>query len=501
MPAFKATIGIWPLLFVVLALGLAGCSLDDERVSAASPTHTTPPAPAFATSTFGLPTPLVATAGSRPFVANPTTLSVSTTSLPSITTTSKATLAIKTRPAAPTKPIGASPNLSITIGPPVYRPEDVAANVADGLNKQIETRATGMPQNLEQVKSKLKSLLLEIKATGPDEPIEAADLEAEGHLDIIATASQNWTAQPVQVADPGFVLVLHQVNGAWTGLVYRKPPEAGLQTDFSHPVLLKVVNLNKSRYPQIVFSEQHCSNLSCTSAVRVLSWYGNKWYDLTPAVPEMENVKRVGFENRDNDGSLVLVISGGVTEAADAGPQRRRTEIYRYDATSTAFRLSETTFEASNYLYFRILDGNEALARQHYDDAIAYYIDAVYNDKLKLWATEQGNSFDGQQSERTALVAFGRFRLGIAYLLKGERQKASDIFNVALNRDGDYKLWTQAFIAPYQDHSVTATVAEGCASALKLSQQRPDLIQPLNKFGYANPLFKPEDICPPLAAK
>ena len=358
-----------------------------------------------------------------------------------------------------------------------------------------------MPQNLEAVKSKLKSLLLEMKATGPDEPIEAADLEADGHLDIIATFSQSWSAPPVQVSDPGYVLVLHQVNGAWTGLVYRKPSEDGVQTDFSQPVLLKVVNLNKSRYPQVVFSEQHCSGLSCTTAVRVLSWYGNKWYDLTPVVPEMENVERVGFENRDNDGSLVLVISGGVTKAADAGPQRRRTEIYRYDAASTSFRLSETTFEASDYLYFRILDGNEALARQHYDDAIAYYIDAVYNDKLKLWAQVQGGSFDVQEGERAGLVAFGRFRLGIAYLLKGERQKASDIFNVALNRDGDYKLWTQAFIAPYQDHSATATVAEGCASTLKLSQQHPELIQPLNKFGYANPLFKPEDICPPLAGK
>jgi hypothetical protein len=337
-----------------------------------------------------------------------------------------------------------------------------------------------------------------MNATGPDEVIASADLSANGHLDLIATFAKSWSTPPNTTADLGYLLVLHNTDGLWTSHVFSKPDNPNQATAFTHPSLINATNLIKAKYPQIIFTELRCTSISCATVVHIVSWYDNKWVDLTPVVPQMENVDKISFADKDSNGMLALVLSGGLTKAPDAGPQRRRTEVYSYNPTSAAFQLSDTSYEASAYLYFKVLNGNDALLHQNYDYALGYYTDAVNNNGLKLWSQEQGASQDQVLAEHEVLVAFARFRLGITYLLKGDRQKASDTFALGLSQDGDYKGWIEAFIGPYQAHPETATIVAACAAATLYSQQHPELIAPLNKFGYNNPLFKPEDICPPL---
>jgi Tfp pilus assembly protein PilF len=97
------------------------------------------------------------------------------------------------------------------------------------------------------------------------------------------------------------------------------------------------------------------------------------------------------------------------------------------------------------------------------------------------------------------LTAFARFRLALAYALSDDRANANQTLQTAIATDGKYSGWATAFSGAFQASKTptsSAAAKEGCVAAVKFSQQNPVLIEGLNQFGYANPTFKPEDICP-----
>lgn len=480
----------WPLVILICLL-LAGCG-DDVRIGSPAATPAvvaTHPIPILFT-----PTAVIAAAGSHPFTPLPTSTPPPATPTVVATPTSKSSVGPEFSPTR----AAATPLPKLTGKTPALptKPDDAATAIANYLNQQADTKPDTLPKNLDLVEGKLKALLLSWKATGPNETVMGADLNKDGQLELVTTFAQTWNPRPSDAADPGYLLVLQPDKNSWKPFLYRKTATAnGQQSDFSHPSLLAVISMTKRKYPEIAFSETSCNGTGCTSDVHIVNWYGGKWYDLTPLVPEMQNAQKISFENVDNNDILALEMTGGVVNTLEAGPQRARTDIYRYDAASSTFHLSETTYAASDYLYFRVQDGNEALLKQNYDVAIAAYQTAIADPSLKIWAQVENLPPDQVKTEHDALVALARFRLGITYLLKGNRQQASDTFAAALKQDNVYAGWTQAFIAPYQAHPTTATVSDGCAAAVQYSQQHPALVQPFNNFGYNAPLFQPQDIC------
>jgi len=97
-------------------------------------------------------------------------------------------------------------------------------------------------------------------------------------------------------------------------------------------------------------------------------------------------------------------------------------------------------------------------------------------------------------NEREDLQAFARFRVVVAYALLGDIDKAraarDDLF--ANHRGHVYEIVGSTFFGNYALHDIAA----GCASVTRLAEKRDDVLAVLSDFGYANPDFKAEDVCP-----
>jgi hypothetical protein len=380
----------------------------------------------------------------------------------------------------------------------VTNPTTLSKNIADWLNKQPETLPT-KEGGTELARDRLRDLLLLWKAIGLQSPVEIADLDGDGSGELIATIAESWSDVPGYHADAGFLLVLKGSKTGWSSFVLRSrdlDPKA--EFDFAHPIIVKVGNLIGDKQVQIVFSEQSCGASTCTLTIHVVDWNG-KFTNLTPQTPALPTAQ-VSFEQKTGDTTTTIVLTGGTIGSVGAGPQRQATEFWRWDAATKAYKLAETRFASSFYLYYRVLDGNMALDKGDYATAIDLYNGALTDTTLKLWFSDSQGKPEQIQQEKEVLTAFSRFRLALAYALNNDRSHTLTTLQEAIAKDGKYGGWAKAFSPIFESSKSLGPLAvkEGCAAAVKFSLSNRNLIDAMNQFGYANPTFKPEDICPVL---
>jgi len=116
-----------------------------------------------------------------------------------------------------------------------------------------------------------------------------------------------------------------------------------------------------------------------------------------------------------------LRMYGGIVGSMGAGPQRARTEVY--DWNGSLYALKETTYDESDFLYFKVLDANAAFSAGDYTRAIALYQEAIDNEDLRAW-----RDWDDQgQQEKDDLRAFARYRLVVVYVLVNDLANAEAV--------------------------------------------------------------------------
>ncbi len=427
-------------------------------------------------------------------------------SLPGVTFAAPTTAPITTRTVPPTPTYRPSPTPQLPNLPAIptfspAKPEGLVKTVTTWLNQQKDAlpAAENGPEN---ARVRLRDLLVNWKFIGAEVPLFTGDLDGDGKLEIVATVADDWTRFPSSISGYGLVLVLKSNNNGWAGSTLKqadlKPQKNPNRDEFVYPKLEKVDDLNSDKKAEIVFSELYCGASTCTTTLHVLDWASSKFTDLTPEVPVMPSAK-VSFE--PGDIGTTILFSGGGFGSVGAGLQRGRTEYWRWDAASKTFKLVETKYEVSYYLFHRVIDGNLALDKANYPTAITLYSGALTDSTLKLWFNESQGTPQQIQDEKDILTAFARFRLALAYALSEDRANATQTLQTAIAKDGKYSGWATAFSGAFQASkapTASAAAKEGCVEAVKFSKQNPGLIEGLNQFGYANPTFKPEDICPTL---
>ena len=139
-----------------------------------------------------------------------------------------------------------------------------------------------------------------------------------------------------------------------------------------------------------------------------------------------------------------------------------------------------------------MLDANEAL--QRYQEiglvqAKEMYTEAVTSTSLaKCW--EHDNELD-------ELRSFSLFRLALISAYEGKSDEAAE--NVAQLQQGfPDSIFTQlgqAWLAAYQP---SGDIAAACMAATQFATENPVSYESLSDYGYANPTFRPEELCPVL---
>jgi len=249
------------------------------------------------------------------------------------------------------------------------------------------------------------------------------------------------------------------------------------------PALIEVGDFNHDGATEIAYSSTSCGAHTCFTSVYIVSSGTSTYKDLTGGGIEMAYADP-SFEDWDNDGVLELIMHGGMIGSVGAGPQRERTEVYEWDGAKYA--LSETVYDYSSYLYFKVLDANQALLRGEYDRAASLYREAIDNPSLDVWMEE---------SERAELTAFSRYRLSLTYLLIGEDALA-EAANEELQSAQPDNIYSQVSGVLWQTYQQEGDLQAACQEVNDFAELHPEAVEVLADYGYSNPSFTAQDVCP-----
>ena len=263
---------------------------------------------------------------------------------------------------------------------------------------------------------------------------------------------------------------------------YRLAYSAGSHFPLLDPTLIEVDDLNSDGHTEIAFSSRSCGAHTCFTTVYIVRSGTMEYEDLTGGGIEMSYVEP-SFTDWDDDGVWELVMHGGTIGSVGAGPQRERTDIYKWDGV--AYVLSETAYDYSNYLYFKVLDANQALRDGDYERALALYSEAIDNPDLDVWMEE---------SERANLAAFSRYRLSLTYLMLDEVGLAQAARDELLTEQPD-DIYAQVAALLLDAYDSQGDLKAACQEVIRFAESRPETTEVLADYGYSNPTFTPEEVC------
>jgi len=312
--------------------------------------------------------------------------------------------------------------------------------------------------------------------------VREADLDGDGDMEwILAIADPT----PLTLTVAGNLLVIDRQGDKYR-LIYQIPPKTDSYRD--NVVILATKDINADGKAELVYTTTTCGAHTCFTAVHLYVWDGTSFRSLTRDQIEMPYGK-VSLENREGDAALELILHGGTIGSVGAGPQRARTEIYSWNGTH--YVPTKTIYDESDFLYFRVLDANVALKAGDYKKAIALYQDAITSSKLRVWKEwiEEG------KKERNDLVAFSRYRLMLTYALAKDEAKAKAILE-DLERSQPEHIYTQVAQTFWKAYGERKDITAACLAVTEFAYQHPETVEVLLDFGYANPSFTPDEVCP-----
>ncbi len=321
-----------------------------------------------------------------------------------------------------------------------------------------------------------------IQGLGPeDQPVWAEDLTGDGYREVVVT-----------VYDPA-----NQPQGAL--MIYNCEDEAYVleqvvvsEANAFAPVVLHIQDINADGEREAVISSTNCGAHTCFQDVGILAWenehYAEKLEGSTLEYPYPE----VKLTDYDHDGIYTLEVTGTAYGSVGAGPQRDTINSWDYDPVNRLWRLKGQMLAASPFRIHLVHDADAAMDREEYLIASLLYEQVITDDSLLEWAKEE--------VEYNNLAAYATYKRVVAAVFMGDRTSAETIYAELDELYGaesqfGYVEMADAFLAD----SETLGVEGGCTAARQYaSSHQPQVLDPLGSavYGYANPDYTPEDMCP-----
>jgi LysM repeat protein len=249
--------------------------------------------------------------------------------------------------------------------------------------------------------------------------------------------------------------------------------------------LLRAGDVNKDGKPDIIFTDTTCGAHTCFSTLFVNSWDGKTFLDYIEGEPTMADAQYSFVVSPTLGTGESIVAHGGVIGSAGAGPQRAGTETYA-SPQGAPYHLASTTYDTSECLYHRIIDANKLFddwAKSGFAPAIKAYQAAIDDTTLTTCGTIK--------DELAVLRDFARFRLMLATIGNGKPAAAAKIVP-------DIKTPAIAGAAKtfIDSDQANGSIVQACRDTTDYAIAHPESWNYLADWGYANPTFKAEDLCP-----
>jgi hypothetical protein len=309
------------------------------------------------------------------------------------------------------------------------------------------------------------------------------DLTGDGVLEVIVTLFDPMIYNPDAQLNAGQLLVYGCDNGGYR-LLYATPFNSGIAL----PQLSRVGDMNADVKNELVFYTESCNLSSCYKEAKILDWNS-----IVGVFEELNNGQiiaingRIGIADVDNDGVLELTAQINPPGTTAAGPPRSVLDIW--DWSGTDYELAQRQPSEVHYRIHAIYEADDLLRAEKFRSAIEAYAAARDDSQLISWMVP---------GEYDILRAYAAFRIMIAYARLGN-SRAEDWFNTlqSENPTGTSGNGFAQMGAAFMDNfRATGDVRAACAQALSVAAAQPNVLSPLNSFGYANRTYTLGDLCP-----
>jgi hypothetical protein len=194
----------------------------------------------------------------------------------------------------------------------------------------------------------------------------------------------------------------------------------------------------------------------------------------------------------DGDGVYTFEATGTAIGSVGAGPQRDRIRVWEYDSATGYWVFSSETLGPSDFRIHVVHDADAAMRRGEYLIAALLYQQVIEDDALKDWMDFS--------LERAYLSAYSYFKRIVAESFLGELEQANDLLEemARLYIETDQQAYVE-MSGLFVEAFLTGGEEAGCTAAHEYAALNPEtVLAPLGSatFGYANPDYEPEDICP-----
>jgi len=370
---------------------------------------------------------------------------------------------------------------------PAMRPS--AAFVENPCPARREIAFPACPENFDDYAETLRAYLTEggdpkripallgswkAKAT-IGETLVRADLNDNGIADtVVAFVNPETEGYP-----PEGLLAIYTCREGTVRSLYTYAPGAWFGLN-----LIGAEDVTRDGQADLVFTEIACSAQTCWHTLHVWSWGGRDFQE------------RVGGTFTFTDAAFALqdgqILAGvGGASSIDAGPQRPVTTTLAW--AGDAFASTATVAGPAIYRYHVFRDGDEALFAGRYAHALDAYL-RVYNDEtLKAWAVHLS-----RDEEEHWFAALADWRLLLVELQLQSTDNAQTYYDHLLDNFppgiAGYAVAALArrFVDNYNAHG---NMALACAEAIRAPEAH-DVLDFLNSFGYDNPTYTWDDLCP-----
>ncbi len=392
-------------------------------------------------------------------------------------------------------------------------PINPGTTVTEGFEPQLQEylNARGSADGLEEVLGGLtfndsstiwesKSQVMTIDVTGDQIP--------EVLIDLIFFVEG-------QYAD-GAIFVFACRDGRYQGGAMTAIGGQIFSADDPGPGIRAIKDMNRDGVPEIVYSyiEIIGTHANFTRVFKIATWDGTGFVDLVQS--DSYDLTAVQVYNgdgeiidTDGDGTFELVVSHNVGRGPDASPlDRARTEIWAWDGSAITLACSEA--EGVPVFRFQAFqDGDDATRCGNYEGALAFYQQAVFDEKLLGWS--QGRMADASfytatptpdPNERPRINAYGRYRIMLLHVAQGHLSEAEIVYHTLIEKYPEGVIGSQyAELATvfWNSYRESQDIGVACEAATEYATMNDDLIlSPLGSdfYGFYSRDYSPDDICP-----
>ncbi len=256
--------------------------------------------------------------------------------------------------------------------------------------------------------------------------------------------------------------------------------------------LLATQDINADGLTDVVWTDTVCGSSSCFVTVHVRSWDGIEWRDWTKGTITMvgANVSLTPSDKPGRPNEIRLI--GGQYAGADAGPQRARLAVWA-SADGAPFALSSERMMPSLCLYHTIVDANHAMTSELYlEKAQWLYTDAAEN--------QDWQACGDRNNELAELRSFALFRLALIAGYESKPELAAERVE-RLASTYERQIYAEVGVRWLAAYRQSGDAKTACEAVNNFASANPEVVDILAGYGYANPTFAAEDVCPFLEFK